>query len=90
MSERAVATFDLPRPGSAALRCAACANRACEAIAEVPGVLRIDCDAAGSTVRVEFDPVRVSESELATQMDRFGLEFAESVRHTAWRVTGLD
>ena len=90
MSDRAVATFDLPRDESSRLRCTACANRACEALRERVGVMRIDCDIPASAVRVEFDPSAVSERELAAQMERFGLELARSVRHAAWRVTGLD
>jgi copper chaperone CopZ len=90
MSERASATFDLPSGPSAPLRCSACANRACEALGSVPGVARVDCDAAGAAVRVEYDPGRVSEADLAAEMEQFGLELAESVHHAAWRVSGLD
>jgi copper chaperone CopZ len=90
VSARAVATFALPVGDSSPVRCAACANRACEAIGQVPGVSKIECDAAGGSVRVEFDESRVAEADLAAEMDRFGLELASSVRHAAWRVTGLD
>jgi hypothetical protein len=53
-------------------------------------VLRVECDAGGGTVRVEFDPARVTESDLSVAMGRLGLELGQSVRHAAWRVTGLD
>ena len=90
MTNRAVATFDLPGDESSRLRCTACANRACEALGDLVGVIKIDCDIPASAVRVEFDTTVVSEPELAAQMERFGLELARSVRHAAWRVTGLD
>ena len=90
MSDRASATFDSPGSVSSPLRCTACANRACEALGDVPGVAKVDCDASGATVRIEFDPARVSEADLTIEMERFGLELSESVRHAAWRITGLD
>jgi len=42
------------------------------------------------SVRIEFDPARVTEADLAVEMDRFGMELADSFRHAAWRITGLD
>ena len=90
MTGHATATFDLPGDGSSRLRCSACAKRACEALGEVPGVARIDCDAAAGTVRVEYDPSRLSEADLSAEMDRFGLELSKSVHHAAWSVAGLD
>lgn len=90
MSENATATFELPSAQASPLRCAACATRACEALGQVPGVSKVDCDSAGSSVRVEFDPARVSEADLSVEMERFGLELAESVHHAAFRVAGLD
>lgn len=90
MTERTTATFELPSAPVSTMRCTACANRACEALVDVPGVMRVDCDSAGTSVSVEYDPGRVSESDLVAEMERFGLSFAEAVRHAAWRVTGLD
>jgi len=90
VTERANATFELPHRSGATLRCAACANRACEALGDVPGVSRVECDAAGASVQVEFDPTRITEADLGSEMERFGLELAETVHHAAWRVTGLD
>lgn len=90
MSERATATFQLPSTPVSSLRCTACANRACEALADVPGVAKVDCDTVGSAVLVEYDPSRVSESDLGVEMERFGLALSDAVHHAAWRVTGLD
>jgi copper chaperone CopZ len=90
MSERATATFELPADEASRVRCMACAGRACEALGKVPGVSHVDCDAPGGMVSIEFDPARVGESDLQVEMERFGLELAESVRHEAWQVTGLD
>lgn len=88
--EHAVATFDVPGAVPSALRCTACSNRACTLLGELPGVARVDCGATGGEIRVEFDPGRITEADLAVEMERFGLELAEAVRHAAWRVTGLD
>lgn len=90
MSEHATAVFDLPQHEASPVRCVACANRACSALGGVPGVARVECDPLGASVKVEFDPGRVTQDDLVSQMDRFGLELAEVVRHAAWRVTGLD
>lgn len=87
---KTIATFDLPQHGAAGVRCAGCAERVCDALRDVPGVGRVECDAVGTSVRVEYDPERLGEADLSIEMDRFGLELAENVRHAAWRVTGLD
>lgn len=87
---RSVATFEIPAPPSTSVRCVACANRACQALGQVPGVARVDCDATSSAVVVEFDADRVSTDDLAEEMSRFGLTLADSVHHAAWRVSGLD
>lgn len=88
--EYATATFELPGAAPSAVKCTACSNRACQLLGAVPGVARVDCGSVGSQIRVEFDPERVTEEDLAVEMERFGLELAASVRHAAWRVTGLD
>lgn len=90
MSERASAVFDIPSPRVSRMRCVECANRACRTVGDVPGVLKVDCDSSATSVRVEFDPGRISESDIAAELDRFGLELAESTRHAAWRIIGLD
>ena len=90
MSERTTATFDLPSVQVSRVRCSACASRACEALSELPGVTKVDCDLEASAVHVEFDPDRISEDDLAGETERLGLQLAERVRHVAWRVTGLD
>lgn len=91
MSDRATATFELPAaPIGGSVRCERCAERVCTSLDEVPGVVRVDCDPSGSSVSVEFDPVRVSESEIAALLRGFGLELASSMRHAAWRIVGLD
>lgn len=90
MTERASATFEIPGVQVSRVRCTACASRACEALGRVPGVTRVDCDHEGGSVRVEFDPTRITEADLAVETERFGLELADSVHHVAWRVSGLD
>lgn len=90
MSERATAVFDLPAPQVASVRCIECASRACETLQSIPGVAKVECDTGSSSVSVEFDPARVTEADLGAELDRFGLELAQSTRHAAWRVTGLD
>lgn len=90
MSERASAVFEIPAPQVARVRCLECADRACDVLQQVPGVAKVECDNGATTVRVEFDPGRITEADLAAELDRFGLELAEAKRHAAWRVTGLD
>lgn len=90
MGDRATAVFELPATPVSTLRCTACSNRACETLASIPGVAKVDCDARGAAVTVEYDPARVSESDLGAEMEHFGLSLAETFRHSAWRVQGLD
>lgn len=90
MTDHATATFELPSTPVSSLRCTACANRACETLSGVPGVTKVDCDAVGSAVLVEYDPGRVSEADLTAEMERFGLSLTETVHHAAWRITGID
>ncbi len=52
--------------------------------------MRVECDPGGSAVRVDYDDARISEGELAEDLDRFGYDLSAAVRHAAWRVTGLD
>ena len=90
MSDRASAVFDLPAPRVSRLACQECAGRACETLAGIPGVAKVECDAAGGSVQVEFDSARVTEADLLVELERFGMQLAESHRHAAWRITGLD
>lgn len=89
-ASRETAVFDLPKERSTSLRCAACADRACEAMGRVPGVVRVECDAVQSQVRVEFDAARVSADEISRRVTHFDLEFDQSIAHKAWRISGLD
>lgn len=90
MSDRASAVFDIPAPEASVVRCAECASRVCDSLRDVPGVHNVDCDGAGASVRVEYDPDRVSESDLEAEVSRFGAELGRGIAHAAWRVTGLD
>jgi hypothetical protein len=62
----------------------------CEALSDVPGVVRVECDATGANVRVEYDTDRLGEADLEAEMDRFGLALSENVSHAAWKIVGLD
>ncbi len=92
MSEatRETAVFELPKERSTSLRCAACTDRACEAMERVPGVMRVECDSTQSQVRVEFDASRLTAEEIERRITRFDLEFEQAIAHKAWRVSGLD
>ncbi len=57
---------------------------------DVPGVMRVECDPSGGAVRIDYDDERISEGELAEDLDRFGYDLSSAVRHAAWRITGLD
>ncbi len=84
------ATFDIPAGGFDRIRCAECAARACDALRQIPGVTKIECEEQRGTVQVDFDPARVSEADIRVELEHFGLREAERVVHHAWRVTGLD
>lgn len=88
--KRETAVFELPKEHSTSLRCAACADRACEAVGRLPGVMRVACDQNQSQVRVEFDPSRATADEIGARITRYDLEFEQSIAHKAWRVSGLD
>ena len=88
-TERASATFELPTHGGAGHRCAECASRLCGRVESVPGVLRVECEAAGP-MRVEFDPSLVSQEQLDVETRRYGAELEGVYFHAVWHVTGLD
>ena len=87
--ERASANFDIPRHVQGGHRCSECESRLCARVEELPGVLRVECDAAGP-MRVEFDPEAVSEQALAEATRRYGAELEGVYAHQVWHVTGLD
>jgi hypothetical protein len=87
-SERAAATFELPQHGTGR-RCAECASRLCGRVEELPGVLRVECEASGP-MRVQFDPTVVGEDELDAATRRYGAELEGVYVHAVWHVTGLD
>ncbi len=87
---RTSATFEIPASPETSVRCLGCAQRVCEALQDVPGVMRVDCDPTGGAVRIDYDDERISEGELTEDLDRFGYDLSTAVRHAAWRITGLD
>ncbi len=87
--QRATATFELPAHGEGGHRCQRCESRLCARVEEIPGVLRVECEASGP-MRVDFDPGRISEDALGNQTLRFGAELEGVYAHAVWRITGLD
>jgi copper chaperone CopZ len=87
---RTSATFEIPGSAESAVRCLGCAERVCQALQEVPGVMRVECDPSGGAVRVDYDDERITEGELSEDLDRFGYDLSSAVRHAAWRIMGLD
>ncbi len=87
---RTSATFEIPTQAESPVRCLGCAERVCQAMQDVPGVMRVECDPNGGAVRVDYDDERITESELAEDLDRFGYDLSSAIRHAAWRITGLD
>lgn len=87
--QRASATFDMPTHGEDGHRCVRCESRLCARIEDIPGVLRVECEANGP-MRVDFDPERISEDTLDVQTRRFGAELEDVFAHAVWRIVGLD
>lgn len=88
-AQRAAATFRIPSHADKGVRCQQCASRLCAQVEEMPGVARVECDPRG-TLRVEYDPSRVSEADLSSATERYGIELAGVYEHAVWHVTGLD
>ncbi|MGV8082977.1 MAG: heavy metal translocating P-type ATPase [Coriobacteriia bacterium] len=87
-AERATAVVETATLGSG-LRCAECDQRVCEQLRKLNGVVRVDCAATG-TMRVDFDPFEVSEAQLRSEAERYGVEVIGTYSHAAWRVLDLD
>ncbi len=85
----ATATLTAPVRVESGVRCAECVARVCAQIERVPGVLRVECDPAG-TMRVEFDEKDITLEELEESARRYGVQLAGVYHHAVWRVTGLD
>ena len=88
-AERASATFELPTHGGTAHRCTQCESRLCARVEEVPGVLRVECEARGP-MRVEFDPELVTREQLDAETRSYSAELEGVFAHAVWHVTGLD
>jgi Zn2+/Cd2+-exporting ATPase len=89
-AERASATFTLPSHAEGGTRCAQCSSRLCAQVEAMPGVLHVDCDARGASMRVDYDPGQVTEADLDDATRHYGAQLAGVYAHAVWRVTGLD
>jgi copper chaperone CopZ len=83
------AVLNVPAAREGGVRCAGCTARVCEGLESLPGVLRVECEAAGS-VKVDYDADRTSRAELEAESTRLGVAVSATYSHAAWRVTGLD
>lgn len=90
MTDHRTATFDLACAKTATVRCVSCADKTCDALSEIDGVLRVECRSDAGFVTVEFDADRITEPELVSAMESYGARLSEEVVHAVWRITGLD
>jgi len=70
--------------------CAACANRVCDAVREVAGIVDASCDVEAAELTVSYDPRALPVAELRRVVHRIALEAADAVGHAVYRVEGLD
>ena len=87
--ERATAMLEMPARGGQGARCSECAARVCARVEQVPGVLRVECDAGGD-LRVDYDVGLVTPASLRSVAHEFGAELECIYEHELWRVDGLD
>jgi Cd2+/Zn2+-exporting ATPase len=90
MTEHVTREFDLSGLLATPYYCLGCAGRLCGRLEGIEGVEGTDCDIAGGSVRVTFDPHRVSEDAIERALIELAREASESVSHAVYTLTGLD
>lgn len=90
MSELAKSTFDLAGLLTGEYYCAECAERVCDRVAHLPGVLDSSCDVAAGSLTVKHDPAVLTSAELAASVQLAAAEVTHDVGHAAYRLEGLD
>ena len=78
-AERATAMLEIPARGGRAVQCSECTARVCARVEQVPGVLRVECDAGGDL-----------PASLRFAAIEFGAELEGVYEHEVWRIEGLD
>ena len=87
--ERATAMLEMPTRNARGIRCSECSARVCARVEQVPGVLRVECDAAGD-LRVDYDAAVVTRGALRAAAREFGAQLEGVYEHALWRIEGLD
>lgn len=82
--------FDLERLLPPDRRCAACAQRACSALSDTPGIADARCDLDEGIVSVSYDRESLTSRQVREMLVRHAYDAAESVGHAVWRLEGLD
>jgi len=57
--------------------CSGCADNLGDSLARLEGVIKADADYDGAAVEVRFDPERVSDDDIHTQIRASGFELVE-------------
>ena len=87
--QRVTATIEVPTRDRRGPRCSECVARLSARVEEVPGVLRVERDAAGD-LHVEYDAAIASSAGLRAVAREYGAQLEGVYAHMLWRVEGLD
>lgn len=90
MAEQVTREFSLAALQSTPYYCGGCAGRVCEQLDSTDGVDAIECDAGAGSVRVTFDPARISASAIEQELLALTRNASDEIGHASYALTGLD
>lgn len=90
MSQLTTRTFDLTKLLTGPYYCSGCASRVCEGVEALDGVTAAVCDLPEGKLEVTYDHAAISHRDIERVVERFALEAADRVGHSAYRISGLD
>jgi copper chaperone CopZ len=83
-------SFDLTRLLPGPRYCAGCAERVCQRLAQVPGIIDARCDLEYGSLAVTYDPAALASGPLEELVQRLALDEAGGAGHAVYRLEGLD
>jgi len=83
-------TLSVPVVMPSELYCADCVEKLRTAVEALPGVHFAEVDKRTATITVSHDVTVLREDAIEDEVRRLGFEVTSGLKHSGWRVTGLD
>ncbi|MBC8103746.1 MAG: cation transporter, partial [Cytophagales bacterium] len=85
-----MASLAIPLRGSVADACVSCADRLVRRVESIPGVQRASVSSATATLRIAFDPSRVTAHEVQSRTEEAARRLASEFGHQTYQIGGMD